>query len=364
MKPLTDGDFMDLAISLAKKGLYSSTPNPRVGCVIVKNSKVIGQGWHERAGEDHAEIMALSKIEGMANGATVYTTLEPCCHVGRTGPCVDALITAKVARVVCAMADPNPLINGRGLRKLKRHGIQVTMDVRSEQAKMLNLGFVKRMKKSQPWIRLKIAAGLDGKTALENGVSKWITGVPARTDVHIWRAQSCAILTGIGTLDADDPQLSVRLVESDRQPLKIVVDSKLRISKDSRVLMDGRTLIVTATERDSKIKELCDMGAEVAIIPNDDGKVDLAELFKELGRRQINEVMVEAGNRLNSALMQERLPDELLIYYAPKILGDRGRGMFDLGKIEAMEKTVSFEDSQICKMGNDIRVRFLIARER
>ncbi len=357
MEESVDQVWMKKAIDLAEKGLFSTTPNPRVGCVIIKNNVLVGEGWHKKAGRPHAEIMALKMAGKKAKGATLYTNLEPCSHQGQTGPCADQIIKAGLSRVVCGMSDPNPRVDGTGKKKLEQAGISVQMDVLNKEAVNLNLGFVKRMKYGKPWIRVKVAAGLDGKTALENGQSKWITSLESRVDVHNWRARSCAIVTGIGTLDADDPQLNVRLVDTDRQPLKVITDSNLRVSKKSKIFKEGNVLVATACDDHDKIKEFIDLGIEVLSFPDKRGKVDLNGLMKELGRRQFNEVMVEAGSRLHSAFCKDKLIDELLIYFAPKVLGERGSGMFDLGPVVDMKNILEFDLQEVRQIGNDIRIR-------
>ena len=351
-----DFRFMARALRLAAKGLYTTTPNPRVGCVVVRNSQVVAEGWHERTGEAHAEAIALEKAGLDAKGATVYVTLEPCSHEGRTPPCADALVRAEVARVVVAMQDPNPLVAGAGLQRLRNAGIEVETGVLETQARDLNVGYVSRMTLGRPWMRVKIAAGLDGKTALENGESQWITSPQARRDAHRWRARSCAILTGIGTLTHDDPRLNVRDVKTTRQPLRVVVDSRLRMPGDAKIVDGGGLIIATACDDESSIKMFVDRGAEVLVVPNKQGKVDLGQLGAELGRRGINEVLVEAGINLHSALLRAGMVDELLFYFAPKLLGDRGRGMFDLGPLGEMDEVLSLDVTQLRQIGPDMRL--------
>ncbi|MGH8631109.1 MAG: bifunctional diaminohydroxyphosphoribosylaminopyrimidine deaminase/5-amino-6-(5-phosphoribosylamino)uracil reductase RibD, partial [Burkholderiales bacterium] len=269
---------MARALRLAENGLYTTTPNPRVGCLIVRDGEVVGEGWHERAGAPHAEVNALAGAGARAAGATVYVTLEPCSHHGRTPPCADALIAARVRRVVAAMPDPNPEVSGGGLRRLREAGVEVDVGVMEQEARELNAGFVSRMTRGRPWLRLKIAAGLDGKTALENGVSQWITGPEARRDAHHWRARSCALMTGIGTLRDDDPRLNVREVDTPRQPLRVVVDSRLRIPLDARIFQGGGVLVATASADAEKIGSIERRGAQVVVLPNTQGKVDLGRL--------------------------------------------------------------------------------------
>src|SRR5882724_10434177 len=272
--PFSAGDFefMARALRLAERGLYTTTPNPRVGCVLVNDGRVVGEGWHERAGEAHAEVAALKAAGAAAAGATAYVSLEPCAHHGRTPPCSDALIAAKVGRVVAAMQDPNPQVAGRGLQKLRDAGIQAETGLMEEQARELNIGFVSRMTRGRPWMRVKIAASLDGKTALANGLSQWIGGPDARRDGHHWRARSCSVMTGIGTLKDDDPRLTVRDVETSRQPLRIVVDSRLRITPQAKLLDGGPVLIATATNDAAKARSLEAKGATIVVLPNPEGK--------------------------------------------------------------------------------------------
>ena len=333
-----DYGFMSRALQLAERGLYTTTPNPRVGCVLVKDGVTIGAGWHESAGQPHAEIKALNdsvaKVgAGGTAGCTAYVTLEPCSHHGRTPPCADALIAAGVTRVVAAMKDPNPLVAGQGLAQLAAAGIAVASGLLEAEARALNVGFVSRMTRGRPWLRLKVAMSLDGKTALNNGVSQWITGPDARRHAHGWRARSCAMLTGIGTVREDNPRLTVREVDTPRQPLRVVVDSRLEISPAAAILTGGNCLIACARDNPEKAAQLRALGADIVVLPNASGKVDLPALMQELGRRGINEVLAEAGLKLNGSLLREGCVDELLIYQAPVLLGDAARGMADLGEL-------------------------------
>lgn len=354
-----DHEFMALALRLAEKGLYTTTPNPRVGCVIVRDSKVVGSGWHERAGESHAEIHALTQAGELAQGATVYVTLEPCSHHGRTPPCAEALVKAGVGRVVVAMIDPNPQVAGEGLTQLQQAGIQTDIGLMEKEAHDLNIGFVSRMTCGRPWLRLKIAASLDGKTALNNGVSQWITGADARRDAHRLRARSCAVLTGIGTVLADDPMLNVREVETPRQPLRVVVDSALRMPLTAKMLLEEEILVVTASSDPVKAGRLREAGAEVLVLPPLDGRVDLARMLDELGKRGINEITVEAGRSLNGALVRQGLVDEFVIYFAPLLLGDRARGMFDLPELVEMGERRELRLIDVAMVGRDVRIRAL-----
>ena len=356
-----DHAYMSQALQLAEKGLYSTSPNPRVGCVIVRDGKIVGSGWHVKTGQPHAEINALNIAGGAAQGATVYLTLEPCSHYGRTHPCAEALIGAKVAKVIIAMQDPNPLVAGKGTSLLKQSGINVLVGLMGEWAKDLNVGFVSRMTNNRPWVRMKIAASLDGKTALNNGVSQWITGEAARHDGHRLRARSCAVLTGIGTVLEDDPQLSVRFIETPRQPLRIIIDSRLKISTTARVLRGEGELIFTATDNKERISALKEVGARPIILPNEKGKIDLAGLMQILADFEINELLVEAGNRLSSAFIREGLVDELIIYFAPHLIGNRAMGMLQLPELTALSEKYNLKIKDLRMVGEDIRImsRFL-----
>ncbi len=355
MFSITDHQFMAHALRLARRGLYTTTPNPRVGCVLVRDGHLIGEGWHEKAGEAHAEVNALHDAGDSARGATAYVTLEPCAHFGRTPPCIDALRAAGVARVVAAMQDPNPQVAGKGLAELGASGIDVSSGLMETEAHELNIGFVSRMTRGRPWLRLKIAASLDGKTALNNGKSQWITGADARRDAHAWRARSCAILTGIGTVRDDDPRLTVRDVATTRQPLRVVVDSRLELPLAARVLDGGNVLVAAAVQDDMKIAALRALGAEVVVIPDQHGKVDLPALLLELARRGINEVLVEAGFKLNGSLIREACVDELLIYQAPILLGDAARGIFDLPELTELSGKKELDLRELRRVGNDLR---------
>jgi diaminohydroxyphosphoribosylaminopyrimidine deaminase/5-amino-6-(5-phosphoribosylamino)uracil reductase len=350
-----DHGFMSRALDLARLGLSTTTPNPRVGCVIVKDGAVAGEGWHRRAGEPHAEIVALGEAGGRARGATVYVTLEPCSHFGRTPPCVEALVEARVARVIAAMEDPNPTVNGRGLARLRDAGIDVRCGLLQHEATELNIGFVSRMVRGRPWVRLKVAASLDGLTALPDGTSQWITGEAARRDGHAWRARACAILTGIGTVRDDDPQLSVRMVETTRQPVKIVVDSRLEVDLDAKVLKGAPAWIACAVENADKERELRERGCEVIRLPNPHGKVDLAALVHELGARGLNELHVEAGHKLNGSLVRAGVVDELIAYVAPSLLG-AGAPMFGLEPPEDLERSRRLRFTDVERLGDDLRL--------
>ena len=347
---MTDLDhaMMRRALELAANGLYTTTPNPRVGCVIVKGDKVVGEGWHEKAGGPHAEIVALGKAGAAAAGATLYVNLEPCNHHGRTPPCVDAILEAKVKRVVAAMRDPNPEAKGGGER-LAAAGIAFEHGSMAEEARELNIGFVSRVRRGRPWVRMKIAATLDGRTALPDGRSQWITGEEARRDGHRWRARACAILTGIGTVKADDPRLSVRDVQTPRQPLRVVVDSRLEIPRSARILTGEKILIFSG--------QAGNVGnAEVVALPNPDGKVDLPKMLEELARRGVNELHVEAGFRLNGSLVREGCVDEFLVYLNPSFLGDAAQGMLELPGFESLEKRLKLRPLSAERVGDDLRI--------
>jgi diaminohydroxyphosphoribosylaminopyrimidine deaminase/5-amino-6-(5-phosphoribosylamino)uracil reductase len=350
-----DEHYMARSLRLAARGLFTTTPNPRVGCVIVRDGAIVGEGFHARAGEPHAETHALRAAGSRAAGATVYLTLEPCSHHGRTPPCVDALIAAGVRRVVAAMGDPNPRVAGEGFARLRAAGVQVATGLLEEDVRELNVGFVARMTRGRPWVRLKVAASLDGKTALGDGKSQWITGEAARADGHRWRARACAVLTGIGTVKADDPQLTVRAVDTPRQPLRILIDSRLEVPPGARIL-DGGALVFAAVEDRAKIAALRDRGVEVAVLPDAAGKTALGEVMHELARRELNEVHVEAGFRLNGSLVAAGVVDELVVYLAPSLIGESGQGMFSLPAIEdlAQRRRLAWRDVQ--RLGSDLRV--------
>ncbi len=349
---------MTLALDWAARAMYSTSPNPRVGCVIVQHGQVIGQGHTQPAGQAHAEVMALRDAQARGHdvrGATVYVTLEPCNHHGRTPPCSHALVAAGVGRVVAALADPNPLVAGQGMASLARAGIAVHCGLLAESAYELNIGFFSRMQRARTWVRLKVAASMDGMTELHDGQSQWITGPEARADGHAWRARACAILSGIGTVKADDPQLNVRAVETTRQPRRIIVDSRLEIDLGARALAGGASWIVGAVEQTDKAAALRAAGHEVIMLPNADGKVDLPELMRELARREINELHVEAGAKLNGSLVREGCVDELLVYLAPCLLGD-AQGMFALAAPATLADQQRLKFHAVSQIGADLRL--------
>ena len=371
-----DADFMRLAFAEAQKSLYLSNPNPRVGCVIVKAGQVIGTGFTQQVGLAHAEIEALAdarKHGADLSGSTIYVSLEPCCHVGRTPPCTHAIIAAKPARVVIAMQDPNPLVSGNGIKQMAAAGIQVECGLLEEEAAVLNPGFVSRMTRRLPWVRLKVATSLDGKTALVNGQSQWITGAAARDDGHHWRAQACAILTGVGTVKEDDPSLTVRAVSTVRQPRRIIIDSKLDIPLTAAVLKhaanesaplnsNGAMVVcgvITNEAQLAKQAQLQAQGVEVISMPNRMGKVDLHALMHYLAtEREMNEIHVEAGHKLNGSLLREGCVDELLVYLAPTLLGS-GLGIANLPELESLTQRTDWKRIDHTVFDPDLRLRFV-----
>lgn len=352
-----DHEFMGRALRLAAQGLFTTTPNPRVGCVLVKDGTVVGEGWHEKAGGPHAEVVALNAAGELARGATAYVTLEPCSHHGRTPPCADALIAAGIVRVVAAMEDPNPEVSGRGLARLNTAGIATAAGLMAADAADLNIGFVSRMTRGRPWLRLKVAMSLDGRTALANGISQWITGPDARRDAHFFRARSCAMLTGIGTVRDDDPSLTVRDVETTRQPLRVVLDGWLELRPTAKVLANGNALVFCSTDDEARADALRAKGAEVVCLPDGTGKVDLHGMLLELGRRGISEVTMEAGARLNGAMIKAGCVDELLIYQAPILMGDKARGLAVLPELTVLAERQELEIFDTRKVGRDLRLR-------
>lgn len=352
---------MNKALEQAAQALFLSSPNPRVGCVIVNASgQIIGQGFTQQAGGAHAEVMALRDAAARGNdvhGATAYVTLEPCSHQGRTGPCCDALVAAGIGKVVGALTDPNPKVAGRGFERLRAAGVEVEVGIGAAESRELNLGFFSRMIRSTPWVRMKAASSLDGVTALHNGTSQWITSAPARADGHAWRARACTILTGIGTVLEDNPRLNVREVETQRQPRIAVVDSKLDIPLDAHVLKaPSGCLIYTSSQNQSRINALQALGATVIDMPNAAGKVDLAAMLRDLAQRGTNELHVEAGFKLNGSFIREGLVDEFLFYQAPKLLGTGAMGIANFGPLDALTKGVDLEFHDITRLGPDLRI--------
>ncbi len=364
MSAQRDAFYMARAIQLAKKGRYTTDPNPRVGCILVRDDVVIGEGWHVQAGQGHAEVEALKNLQDAkgllrteSRGATAYVTLEPCSHQGKTPPCCDALIKAGVSRVVAAMQDPNPLVSGRGLEKLKVAGIEVSCGVLQEDAQALNRGFIKRMIENRPFVRSKLAMSLDGRTAMASGESKWITGAEARADVQRLRAESSAILTGINTVLADDPALNARVNEWVLQPVRVVLDTQLNMPVTAKMAkLSGRSLILTCSEDLQKQHVLQQAGFEVYQLPGKNGRLDLPAVLDFLGQQQINELLVEAGSVLNGALLEEDLVDEYIIYMAPCILGDQGRGLFNLPGLQQMADKKQLKLIDVRQVGQDLKL--------
>jgi diaminohydroxyphosphoribosylaminopyrimidine deaminase/5-amino-6-(5-phosphoribosylamino)uracil reductase len=365
-----DHRCMAAALRAAGRGVYGTDPNPRVGCVIARDGRVLATGWHRAAGGPHAEVLALAEAGDDARGATAYVTLEPCSHYGRTPPCVDALLEAGIAEVVVATRDPNPAVNGTGLDRLAALGVRCRSGLLAEQAEALNPGFFKRMRHGRPWVRVKLAQSLDGRIALHNGVSQWITGPAARRDVQRWRARSSAILTGIGTVLADDPSLNVRpasgeakdpawglIGQEPRQPLRVIVDSRWRTPPDARTLgLPGEVLVAGLAKHDIP-PALAASGAGIVGLPESDGRVSLDALLGTLAEREINEVHVEAGGALCGALLEGRLIDELLVYQAPCVLGQEGQASFALPRLDGMEGRPSLAWSERRMVGDDLRMR-------
>lgn len=351
--------YMHRALELARKGLNTADPNPRVGCVIVQDGVVVGEGWHARTGGPHAERVAIENAGSKARGATAYVTLEPCNHSGRTAPCTDALIAADIARVVCAVRDPNTAVAGGGIEALEEAGLDVLIGMLEKEARAVNPGYWMRMERGRPLVRSKLAASLDGRTALANGTSQWITSAEAREDVHRWRARSSAIMTGIGTIIADDPSLDARLADAGAevvQPSRIIVDSQLRTPENARTLaLDGACHIFTTQDESEKATTLTRRGVSVERVGGT-ARCDLHEIMARLGALELNEVWVEAGPGLNGALLRESLIDELVIYLAPMLLGSAARGMFDLDELTELAQCPRLEFDEIRAIGPDLRI--------
>ena len=363
---------MARAIQLARLGLYTTDPNPRVGCVLVKEGRIIGEGWHKRAGQAHAEVEALNNATENTEGATAYVTLEPCSHHGRTPPCCETLVKAGIKRIVAAMQDPNPKVAGQGFAYLKAAGIEVSCGVLEEDARILNRGFIMRMTQNRPFVRSKLAMSLDGRTAMASGESQWITSPESRADVHRLRAESSAILTGINTVLADDPSLTARIDKEVVQPIRVVLDSTLQMPLTAKMLtLPGRTLILTCNQTtavrpepapqvlpsvvEGHKEKLQNMGAEVYQLPEKQGQLDLTEVMKFLAGQEINDVLVEAGAVLNGALLAENLVDEWVIYMAPKILGDQGKGLFHLPRLDKLADSEEMTFKEIRWVGNNMK---------
>jgi diaminohydroxyphosphoribosylaminopyrimidine deaminase/5-amino-6-(5-phosphoribosylamino)uracil reductase len=355
---------MQRALSLAARGLETTDPNPRVGCVIAQRGRVIGEGWHERAGEAHAEVAALRAASGQAAGGTVYVTLEPCSHHGRTPPCVEALIAARVARVVIAALDPNPLVDGKGAAALRAAAITVESGLMEQEATELNAGFFLRMRTGRPLVRVKLAMSLDGRTALASGESRWITGDAARVDVQHWRARSSAVLTGVGTVLADDPRLDVRLPDdaggARRQPLRVVLDTQLRTPARARLFeVPGEVLILTAlaSPDDAHAASLTERGARLESLPLEDRRLALPAVIDRLGELELNEVLVEAGATLAGELLRQSLADELLLYVGPRLLGPSARALVAMPPLARLEDAPAFAVIDVQQVGEDLRLR-------
>ena len=356
MDSVADHTHMAHALQLAARGLYTTTPNPRVGCVIVKDGQVVGEGWHQRAGTPHAEIHALKQAGHAARGATVYLTLEPCSHHGRTPPCAEALIQAGVGRVFAAMTDPNPLVAGGGIDMLTLAGIQAEVGLMENEARALNPGFISRMTRQRPWVRLKTASTLDGKSALANGASQWITGEAARADVQKLRARACALLTGSGTVLADNPRMNVRDFDIGRQPLRVIVDSTLRTPADAAIL----PALIACHHADPVARAALEQaGAEVIELPGTGDRVDLVALLTLLSQRGINELHVEAGAALNGALLAAGLVDEWVAYMAPMAVGDNARGLFANSPLTTLADAARFRMTDVRQIGDDLRLTLL-----
>ena len=353
------------ALALAQQAKFSSSPNPAVGCVLIDSAgAVLGQGHTQHTGGAHAEIMALRDAAAKGNpvaGCTAYVTLEPCSHYGRTGPCCDALIAAGIKKVVASIADPNPQVAGQGFERLRAAGIEVEVGSGAAESRELNIGFFSRMVRKTPWVRMKIAASLDGQTALLNGQSQWITSEAARADGHAWRARSCAVLTGIGTVMSDNPKLDVRLVQTSRQPHAVIIDSKLDIPLDAHILIAGRARFIYASvQNDAKKAALEAFGVTVIYLPDETGKVDLAAMLRDLAMREVNELLVEAGHKLNGSLIRAGLVDEFLVYLAPKLLGN-GQGMASFGPLQHLSEATPLQFLSADMLGDDLRIRARVA---
>ncbi|MCU7799332.1 MAG: bifunctional diaminohydroxyphosphoribosylaminopyrimidine deaminase/5-amino-6-(5-phosphoribosylamino)uracil reductase RibD [gamma proteobacterium symbiont of Lucinoma myriamae] len=379
----TDEYYMAQAIALAKKGWYTTHPNPRVGCVLVRDEQIIAQGWHQYAGQGHAEVNALAQIQSgdnaqgaTAKGATAYVTLEPCSHFGKTPPCSNALIDAGVKRVVVAMVDPNPLVAGNGINRLQENGIEVSSGVLETEARALNPGFVQRMETQRPRIRCKMAMSLDGRTAMANGESKWITAADAREDVQRLRAESSAILTGIGTVIADDPSMNVRSEKyegllkdkstgNERQPERVILDTQLNMSAQAKMLsLPGQTLILAGREyaAQEKVDELEQQGAQVHLLATQKHSLSLDAVMSVLTQRQYNDVLLEAGATLTGAMLQAGFVDELIIYMAPHLMGSDARGLFNLPGLDSMAERINLSIQDIRAVGRDYRITAAVSQ--
>ena len=354
---------MNQALALAKKSQGRPRPNPSVGAIVVKDNKIVGKGSHEISGKDHAELIALKDAGALAKGADLYVTLEPCNHQGKTPPCTNTIISAGISNVYIAMKDPNPLVNGLGIEYLKNNGVSVTSGIMEGEAERLNLGFIKRMTKSRPYIRSKIAMSIDGKTSLFNGKSQWITSEVSRTDVQKWRLKSCAILTGKGTVNSDNPSLSIRTIPSNQQPLRIILDSHLRVKSDSKLLQQSNVIVMYGADKNSNLKNLKNTKAEFIKMPLLDNKISLPEVMAYLNELQINELWVEAGPNLNGELLKLKLLDELITYTAPYIMGGRANSMFNAPILEDMKDKIKISIIDCRNVGEDIRIQAMVNKD-
>jgi len=361
---MDDNAYMARALQLARRGLYTAHPNPRVGCVIVRDGKIVGEGWHEKTGGPHAEVVALKEAGDAAKGATVYVTLEPCSHTGRTPPCADGLVNAGVACVIIGMQDPNPRVAGNGIKRLQQAGIETRVGFLEHDCRLLNPGFIRRMESGRPYVRLKLAVSLDGRTAMASGESKWITSEAARADVQRLRARSSAIITGVGTVLTDDPSLTVRNETVVQQPLRVIVDSHLSTPATAKIFHeDGKTMIVTASEDAQAAEELVNAGAEVIQFSSANHGFNLEELMQLLAERECNEVMIEAGATLSGSALVSGIVDELIVYVAPHVMGANARGMFNIPGLDSMEDRIALEVLDVRMVGPDIRIRSLVKRK-
>ncbi len=359
---------MSRALQLAKRGLYTTDPNPRVGCVVVKNEKLVGEGWHQRAGQHHAEVIAIQEAGSSAEGATAYVTLEPCSHFGKTPPCAQALVKAGVNRVVIAMQDPNPLVSGSGIAQLGEADVLVSTGLHEQEAELLNKGFCKRMRSGLPWIMSKLAVSIDGRTSLLNGDSKWITGSAARQDVHSLRARSSALMSATGTVLADNPQLTARLDNVSTeiiQPIRVILDSSLNLDPDRKVFnLPGRVILFTLNTDLAKHQPFIDRKITVCVTQSDEkGRVDLSAVFLQLADFEINEVMIEAGPTLNGRLLELGLVDEWIVYQAGVVLGDQAHGMFNLPTMQTVRQGPRMKLEDVRKVGEDLRLHYSQIKE-
>lgn len=354
----TDASYLRQTLALAERGLYTADPNPRVGCVLVNHGHIVGEGWHERVGGAHAEVIALKQAGDAAKGSVCYVNLEPCCHQGHTPPCTDALIKAGVSKVIACMQDPNPKVAGQGFAQLRQAGIAVEMGLLAEEAEQLNAGFVKRMRHGLPYVRVKLAMSLDGRTALKNGQSQWLTGELARQDVHQWRARSSAVMTGIETVLHDDPLLTARIEPAlSRQPIRVVMDSQQRMPANARLWqVDSMVWLMHAEPKREAFEK--PQAKRFWLLAGEDGFVDLKSALRLLAEQQINEVWLEAGPTLSGAMLQQGLMDELILYVAPKILGADAKPLFELYGIHDLDQAMSLRLQEAVTLGEDVRLRF------